>query len=415
MWVTWREGCVGAGRGCDGERERTRGRPLSGTNAAPGRPSRRSDRRPPTPGLQVDAGRNTARNACARPEREVAHLPCSPRLSLRFSSRRRPSLKTTRPLSIHSLPSPFQGFFRLGGHAIYLGPDTIQLGQREATKDIARVIARYNDLVMARLFAHSDLLELANYSDSPVINGLTDYNHPCQIMADALTMMETVGRVDDTKVVYVGDGNNITHSWIRLAARYSLDFVCACPPGYEPDAATVTAANAAGVGRVTISHDPREAVKGADVVYTDVWASMGQKAEAAERMKKFQGFCVDEALMAAAGPQAWFQHCLPAERGVETTDGVVESPRSVVFQEAENRMHAQVRKMNGETMERKNGENRGRGRGVEREGWERAPFLLISHGLTARPTHPLHTERDHAALYGPGLRLARKTRVCVRN
>jgi ornithine carbamoyltransferase len=229
----------------------------------------------------------------------------------------------------------------LGGHAIYLGPDTIQLGQREATKDIARVICRYNDLIMARLFAHSDLLELANFSDSPVINGLTDYNHPCQIMADALTMMETVGRVDGTKVVYVGDGNNITHSWIRLCARYAIDFVCACPPGYEPDPATVAAANASGVGRVTISHEPMEAVRGADVVYTDVWASMGQKAEAAERMQRFQGFCVDEAMMAAAGPQAWFQHCLPAERGVETTDGVVEGARSVVFQEAENRMHAQ--------------------------------------------------------------------------
>jgi ornithine carbamoyltransferase len=243
---------------------------------------------------------------------------------------------------------------------------------------------------MARLFAHSDLLELANYSDSPVINGLTDYNHPCQIMADALTMMETVGRVDDTKVVYVGDGNNITHSWIRLAARYSLDFVCACPPGYEPDAATVAAANAAGVGRVTISHDPREAVKGADVVYTDVWASMGQKAEAAERMKKFQGFCVDEALMAAAGPQAWFQHCLPAERGVETTDGVVESPRSVVFQEAENRMHAQVRKMNGETREGKWRESREREGSGERGGGKGA---LPPH--FSRPDRTPHTPPPH--------------------
>jgi ornithine carbamoyltransferase len=194
---------------------------------------------------------------------------------------------------------------------------------------------------MARLFAHADLLELAQYSSSPVINGLTDYNHPCQIMADALTMLETVGRLDGTKVVYVGDGNNIAHSWIRLAARYDMDVVIACPAGYEPDAATVAAANAAGVGRVTVSHEPMAAVAGADVVYTDVWASMGQKEEAAERRKRFQGFQVNEAMMAAAGPQAYFQHCLPAERGVETTDGVVESPRSVVFQEAENRMHAQ--------------------------------------------------------------------------
>jgi ornithine carbamoyltransferase len=240
-----------------------------------------------------------------------------------------------------SLSSIIQGFFRLGGHAIYLGPDTIEFGKREATKDIARVISRYNDVIMARLFAHSDLLELADYSTSPVVNGLTDYNHPCQIMADALTMLETVGRLDGTKVVYVGDGNNIAHSWIRLAARYAVDVVIACPEGYEPDAATVAAANAAGVGSVTISHEPKTAVAGADVVYTDVWASMGQKEEAAERFRRFQGFQVDEAMMAAAGPQAWFQHCLPAERGVETTDAVVESPRSVVFQEAENRMHAQ--------------------------------------------------------------------------
>jgi len=186
---------------------------------------------------------------------------------------------------------------------------------------------------MARLFAHSDILELADFSSSPVVNGLTDYNHPCQIMADALTMLETVGKIDGTKVVYVGDGNNIAHSWIRLAARYDFDFVCACPRGFEPDPATVALANAAaGRERVTISHEPMEAVKGADVVYTDVWASMGQKDEAAARRERFKGFQVNEAMMAAAGPQAWLQHCLPAERGVETTDAVVESARSVVFQ-----------------------------------------------------------------------------------
>ena len=250
------------------------------------------------------------------------------------------------------------------------------------------MIARYNDVIMARLFAHADILELARYSSSPVVNGLTDYNHPCQIMADALTMLETVGKIDGTKVVYVGDGNNIAHSWIRLAARlvfflfslfslfsfflsfvlssprffshperylqilnfksqknlnrYDFDFVCACPRGFEPDPLTVALANAAaGRERVSISHEPMEAVKGADVVYTDVWASMGQKDEAAARRERFKGFQVNEEMMKQAGPQAWFQHCLPAERGVETTDGVVESERSVVFQEAENRMHAQ--------------------------------------------------------------------------
>ncbi|KAA6427654.1 MAG: ornithine carbamoyltransferase [Trebouxia sp. A1-2] len=233
------------------------------------------------------------------------------------------------------------GFFKLGGHAIYLGPETIQIGKREATKDIARVLCRYNDIIMARLFAHEDILELAEYSSSPVINGLTDYNHPCQIMADALTMWEELGRIENTKVVYVGDGNNIVHSWIRLAAKFNFEFVCACPKGFEPDAATIELANSAGAGRVSVSYDPMEAVKGADVVYTDVWASMQQKEEAATRKQQFKGFQVDEAMMNQAGSNAIFLHCLPAERGIETVDAVVEAPYSKVFSQAENRMHAQ--------------------------------------------------------------------------
>ena len=229
----------------------------------------------------------------------------------------------------------------MGGHALYLGPNDIQLGKREPTKDIARVLCRYNDMIMARLFDHQDIMDLAEYSDSPVINGLTDYNHPCQIMADILTVKEHVGRYEDVKVVYVGDGNNIVHSWLRLAARFRMDFVCACPPGFEPDPATVELAKAAGISSISISHDPFDAVRGADVVYTDVWASMGQKEEAEIRKQKFKGFCVNEDMMAAAGPQAKFMHCLPAERGIECTDGVVESAASIVFDQAENRMHAQ--------------------------------------------------------------------------
>jgi ornithine carbamoyltransferase len=246
------------------------------------------------------------------------------------------------PTARHPPPStPPQGFFRLGGHALYLGPNDIQLGKREPTRDIARVLARYNSMIMARLFAHQDLIDLAQHADVPVVNGLTDYNHPCQIMADILTVREHVGRAEDVKIVYVGDGNNIVHSWLRLAARLKIDFVCACPPGYEPDAATMAAAAAAGVGAVSVCHDPLEAVRGADVVYTDVWASMGQKEEAAERRRAFAGFEVDAAMMAAAGAQARFMHCLPAERGVECSDAVVESPASIVFDQAENRMHAQ--------------------------------------------------------------------------
>ncbi|XP_058780745.1 ornithine carbamoyltransferase, chloroplastic [Vicia villosa] len=233
------------------------------------------------------------------------------------------------------------GFSLLGGHAIYLGPDDIQMGKREETRDVARVLSRYNDIIMARVFSHQDILDLAKYATVPVINGLTDYNHPVQIMADALTMIEHIGRFEGTKVVYVGDGNNIVHSWLLLAAVVPFHFVCACPKGFEPDAKTVEKARKAGISKIEISHDPIEAVKGADVVYSDVWASMGQKEEAAYRREVFKGFQVDQNLMDAAGSKAFFMHCLPAERGVEVTNEVVEAPYSIVFPQAENRMHAQ--------------------------------------------------------------------------
>ncbi|XP_015061637.1 ornithine carbamoyltransferase, chloroplastic-like [Solanum pennellii] len=233
------------------------------------------------------------------------------------------------------------GFYLLGGHAIYLGPNDIQMGKREETRDVARVLSRYNDIIMARVFAHQDILDLAKYATVPVINGLTDYNHPCQIMADALTMIEHVGQLEGTKVVYVGDGNNIVHSWLLLAAVIPFHFVCACPKGFQPDQNTVEKARQAGVSKIEITNDPKEAVKDADVVYADVWASMGQKEEAAHRRQVFQGFQVDEQLMKLAGKKAYFMHCLPAERGVEVTDGVIEAPNSIVFPQAENRMHAQ--------------------------------------------------------------------------
>ncbi|XP_009336082.2 LOW QUALITY PROTEIN: ornithine transcarbamylase, chloroplastic [Pyrus x bretschneideri] len=233
------------------------------------------------------------------------------------------------------------GFFLLGGHAIYLGPNDIQMGKREETRDVARVLSRYNDIIMARVFAHQDILDLAKYATVPVVNGLTDYNHPCQIMADVLTIIEHIGRIEGTKVVYVGDGNNIVHSWLLMAAVIPFHFVCACPKGFEPDKKTVEKAQQAGISKIEITNDPKEAVKGADVVYSDVWASMGQKEEADSRRKIFRGFQVDENLMKIAGPKAYFMHCLPAERGVEVTDGVVEAPNSIVFPQAENRMHAQ--------------------------------------------------------------------------
>ncbi len=233
------------------------------------------------------------------------------------------------------------GFFRLGGHAIYLAPADIGLGDREPVKDVARVIGRYNDLIMARLFAHDHMVQLGEFSTVPVVNGLTDYNHPCQIMADMLTILEHRGHLDNLKVAYIGDGNNVVHSWLRMATRLPFHFVCACPQGYEPEAETVNLAKDKGISTIEIVHDPKAAVKEADVIYTDVWASMGQKHETEERRQRFQGFQIDDDLMARAAKNAVFMHCLPAVRGFEVTDSVLESKQSIVFSQAENRMHIQ--------------------------------------------------------------------------
>ncbi len=233
------------------------------------------------------------------------------------------------------------GFYRLGGHALYLGPDDIGIGKREAVKDIAQVVSRYNDIIMARLFEHRHMLELAKHSTVPVVNGLTDYNHPCQIMADMFTILEHRGHLDDLKITYVGDGNNIVHSWLRLAGRLPFNFTIACPEGYQPDPDTVDLANKAGLSEIAISHEPMQAVKGADVVYTDVWASMGHKEEADQRRRKFEGFTVTAELMAATGKDSVFMHCLPAERGVEVADEVMDTDYSIVLPQAENRMHVQ--------------------------------------------------------------------------
>jgi len=233
------------------------------------------------------------------------------------------------------------GFTWMGGHALYLGPNDIGIGKREAVKDIARVFSRYNDVVMARLFEHKHMTELAEHATIPIVNGLTDYNHPCQIMADILTILEHRGNLDDPKIVYVGDGNNIVHSWLKLAERLSLDFVCACPEGYEPDENTVASAREVGISDITITHDLKSAVKDADVIYTDVWASMGQKEEAEAREKLFVDFQVNEDIMNLTGKDTFFMHCLPAERGREVTNGVIEADYSIVFDQAENRMHVQ--------------------------------------------------------------------------
>ena len=233
------------------------------------------------------------------------------------------------------------GFTWMGGHALFLGPNDIGIGKREANKDIARVVSRYNDVIMARLFYHKHILELAEYSNSPVVNGLTDYNHPCQIMADILTISEHRGTLDDLHVCYVGDGNNIVHSWLALAMRIPFNFTIACPENYKPDMELVEKARKEGLSEVHVSHEPYDAVQDADVIYTDVWASMGQKEEAEMRRRDFAAFQVNAELMEATGKKTYFMHCLPAERGVEVTDEVCDADYSIIFDEAENRMFAQ--------------------------------------------------------------------------
>jgi ornithine carbamoyltransferase len=233
------------------------------------------------------------------------------------------------------------GFEWMGGHALFLGPNDIGIGKREAIKDISRLFSRYNDVIMARLFDHQHIIELAEYSDIPVINGLTDYNHPCQIICDILTVWEHKGSLDNLKICYMGDGNNIVHSWLQLASRLPMDFVCCGPEGFEPDLDTVKMVEDSASSSFQLSHDPISAVRDADVIYTDVWASMGQKEEATEREKVFAPYQVNKDLINNTGKDTLFMHCLPAERGREVTDEVMESKNSIVFDQAENRMHAQ--------------------------------------------------------------------------
>jgi len=233
------------------------------------------------------------------------------------------------------------GMTQLGGHAIFLGPNDIGIGKREAIKDIARVISRYDDIIMARLFDHAHILELAEYSSVPVINGLTDLNHPCQVMSDIFTVLEHRGNLDNLKVAFVGDGNNVANSWINLAARLSMHFVLASPCGYDPDPVILENSRNIGLSTIETVHNPVDAVKNADVIYTDVWASMGQEAEKEKRMKDFLPFQVNGELIKHAKPDVKIMHCLPAHRGDEITDEVIDSPNSIIFDEAENRMHVQ--------------------------------------------------------------------------
>ncbi len=233
----------------------------------------------------------------------------------------------------------------LGGQAMYLSPFEIQLGKRESVPDVARVLSRYVDVLMARVFAHADVLTLAEYSRVPIINGLSDYNHPCQGLADLLTIVEAKGQdLRGRKLVFIGDGNNVATSLLFGATRLGMDFVIAGPPGYEmrSDVWALGEQFAAASGsRIAATSDPLAAVVDADAIYTDVWASMGQEEEAAERERIFAPYQVNEALVERARPDAIVMHCLPAHRGHEITDGVADGPHSVLWDQAENRMHAQ--------------------------------------------------------------------------
>ena len=233
------------------------------------------------------------------------------------------------------------GFSWMGGHAIYLAPQDIGLGKRESAADLAQLFSRYNDMIMARVFNHQDMLDFEKHATVPVINGLTDYNHPCQILADIFTVWEQKkDSFDNLKIVYLGDGNNIVNSWIRLAAVLPFEFVCVCPEGYSPDADTIKFANDVGISNVSVSHS-LDSVHNADVIYTDVWASMGQKEKIDERIKIFSPFQVNSELVKNAKDDYLFMHCLPAERGREVTDNVIDSDNSIVFEQAENRLHIQ--------------------------------------------------------------------------
>jgi ornithine carbamoyltransferase len=232
------------------------------------------------------------------------------------------------------------GMWQLGGHAIYLGPDDIGLGRRETTEDVALNLSRFADGIMARVFAHETIIELAQHATVPVINGLCDTYHPCQGLADLLTVWEKKRTFDGLTLAFVGDGNNVAHSLINGSAKLGIAFRIACPEGHEPNQEVVQAARAIG-GSVEILHDPREAVTGADVLYTDVWVSMGQEAETAPKKSAFRGFTLDAKLLALAGEGAIVLHCQPAHYGQEITYDVSRSSSSAIFDQAENRLHAQ--------------------------------------------------------------------------
>jgi len=244
----------------------------------------------------------------------------------------KPSLRTRVTFEV--------GIGQLGGHAVYLAPQDIGLGTRETVADVAQNLSRWVDLIMARTFAHATIVELAEHATVPVINALSDLLHPCQILADCLTLIEQRGQLDGLKVTFVGDGNNVVNSWINAASKFPFHFALACPAGYEPDAEVLKRGRKNGA-QVTVTSSVEEAVRDADAVYTDVWTSMGQEDEREKRLQAFKGYQVNARVMAKARKNALVMHCLPAHRGEEITADVLESPQSVVLEQSENRLHVQ--------------------------------------------------------------------------
>ena len=303
----------------------------------------------------MTATATTAPGAAGTRTRSFLAIPdfTRPELDALFAlaERMRSGQYTAKPLAGKSLAMIFMksstrtrvsfevGTYQLGGHALFLSPRDVQLGRGEPIADTARVLSRYVDGIMIRTFAHQDIEELAQYASVPVVNGLTDLLHPCQILADLLTVRQHLGGYEGKKIAWVGDGNNMANSWINAAYRLGFELTLACPEGYDPDAAILERAKKKA--KVTVVRDPKEAVAGADVVNTDVWASTGQEEEQKVREKAFAGYKVDDALMKRAHKKAIFLHCLPAHRGEEVSASVIEGPQSRVWDEAENRLHIQ--------------------------------------------------------------------------
>jgi len=232
--------------------------------------------------------------------------------------------------------------YRLGGQSMFMTAQDTQISRQEPLADMARVLDRYIDAIVIRTFAQSDVEELAKFASIPVINALTDHSHPCQVLADLVTIREKLGSLDNLTVAWIGDGNNVANSWINAAARLGFSLNLACPPGYEPNRELLDWAVGQARAKIKLVIDPREAASGADVLYTDVWASMGQEREAGERMEAFRNYQINSQLLAHAPPHAIVLHCLPAHRGEEITEDVLESRRAPVFEQAENRLHLQM-------------------------------------------------------------------------